>query len=186
MAIGSEGMLNGAGMYEHYPATGDSKTQETLVHNSQHKWIDCSVKPPKKVVQSAVEPYACVSHTWGRYCCKGERNCEATGVYRRKHVCQWGKNWATDEEVYWDARHIVAAIVTAGWKGYLWLDWVDIPAKGGNQKDNKIKAQAELFADADCVYVFAPDSDVDSINEAIQLSTTVATCDDFVKLIASF
>ncbi|KAF9381048.1 hypothetical protein CPB97_007978 [Podila verticillata] len=180
MAIGVEGMLNGAGMYEHYPAMGDS-VKEQLVHGCKRGWIDCAMDPPRRVVRPARERYACVSHTWGRGCCKGRRSCRGTGDYQRKHVCLWGKDW--DEDVYWDERDIAAAVVAAGWKRDLWLDWADIPVQEGWDKTNTIKARASLYAEADRVYVFVPESDFDSITEAVRLSETATTCDDFVKVI---
>ncbi|KAG0344887.1 hypothetical protein BG005_001581, partial [Podila minutissima] len=192
LAIGAEGMLNGAGMYEHYPATFDS-VEEYTVDDLVHTWIDCAVDPPESVTRLARESYACVSHTWGTLCCKGKRSsCKATGEYQAKHVCLWDKD--QKEEDYWDERNIIATIVTTGWKGDLWLDWTDIPQdpvdrqdRDGPQKElnktRKINTQALLYAEADHVYVCVPQADFNSINKAIRLSETATTCDDFIEVI---
>ncbi|KAI7818916.1 hypothetical protein BC939DRAFT_461434 [Gamsiella multidivaricata] len=173
MAIGCEGMLNGAGMYEHYPATGDYE-ETKLMHDGEHRWIDCAGGVPRTVIKSLIgnERYACVSHTWGRGWCKG--TCGITGEYQEKHVCKWG---------YWDERDIAAAVIATGWDSELWLDWVDVPTQAGLKKANKIKAQAELYADASRVFVFVPEHDFLSIKGALDLSETADTFDEFLEVI---
>ncbi|KAF9276187.1 hypothetical protein BGZ74_003736, partial [Mortierella antarctica] len=205
LAIGVEGMLNGAGMYEHYPAIFAS-VEEHPIYDFRHTWIDCAKDPPEIVIRPAREPYsclsrdvpqparvpyACVSHTWGRYCCKGTKICQGTGVYRLKHVCRWGKD--LKDVVYWDERKIIAA-VAAKWKGDLWLDWADIPQDPPNPQDplndykqsdktRKLNSQAALFAEADRVFVFVPETDFNSISKAIHLSKTATTRGDFIEVI---
>ncbi|KAG0248231.1 hypothetical protein BG011_000305 [Mortierella polycephala] len=105
IVIGSGGTLNGAGMDEQYPGTGND-VREWILHDDEHFWVDCAAGldyfgefETTICPISQIDQYACVSHSWGRGRYKGKGTCATTEEYRQKHVC----DKECDE---WDERDI--------------------------------------------------------------------------------